>query len=216
MNRETWLNRAADLMAPKFASLGHALPPFRVSIGFPSSGKDSGSIGECWDKRASGDGVFEIFIRPDCNESIRALFVLAHELTHAAVGLQHGHKGDFAVVALGLGFARPLTHYREPAGALLDWLTAIAAEVGPIPHAALSWRCGITRGSGGVTPREPSGESEAPISSRPKAQVGRLRKCECKECGYTVRVTQKWIDKGLPHCPSHGAMSLEGSQEDGD
>lgn len=42
-----------------------------------------------------------------------------------------------------------------------------------------------------------------------KKQRGRLIKCICtaEGCGYTVRVTRKWIvDPGPPHCPVHGAM----------
>lgn len=38
-----------------------------------------------------------------------------------------------------------------------------------------------------------------PISSL-KAGT-RLLKCQCPKCEYTVRVTQKWIDVGLPVCP---------------
>lgn len=29
----------------------------------------------------------------------------------------------------------------------------------------------------------------------------RLLKCQCPSCEYTVRITQKWIDVGLPTCP---------------
>ena len=42
MNRETWLNEMAALMAPRFEELGFPLPKFRVSIGFTSVG-DFGS-----------------------------------------------------------------------------------------------------------------------------------------------------------------------------
>ena len=31
-------------------------------------------------------------------------------------------------------------------------------------------------------------------------QETRLRKALCPGCGYTVRVTSKWIDRGLPVC----------------
>lgn len=37
-------------------------------------------------------------------------------------------------------------------------------------------------------------------------QTTRLLKCQCDICGYTVRVTRKWLDIGAPHCPDHGAM----------
>lgn len=36
----------------------------------------------------------------------------------------------------------------------------------------------------------------------------RLLKCECPECDYTVRVTQKWVDVGLPTCPCGAEMEL--------
>lgn len=40
-------------------------------------------------------------------------------------------------------------------------------------------------------------------SGKKKGSVGsRLLKCECGECGYVVRTTQKWIDdSGAPLCP---------------
>lgn len=223
-NRETWLNSLAAMMAPRFAELGHPLPPFRVSVGFPSAGMDSAAIGECWDKRASKDGRFEIFIRPDTADSMEVAFVLGHELIHAAVGLEHGHKGDFATVAIALGFPRPLTKAAPPTPELRAWFQPMLDTLGAIPHAALSWRNlaggrGVSRKGGGVAPKTnqdaDSGEGEAPASSRPKRQTTRLRKASCAECGYTVRVTSKWLELGPPHCPTHGAMTVEGDgQED--
>lgn len=43
-----------------------------------------------------------------------------------------------------------------------------------------------------------------------KAKSGgtRLLKCECPECGYTIRTTQKWIDVGLPTCPCGEEMGV--------
>lgn len=34
-----------------------------------------------------------------------------------------------------------------------------------------------------------------------KPQTTRLLKAACSSCGYTVRVTKRWADKGLPVCP---------------
>jgi hypothetical protein len=44
-----------------------------------------------------------------------------------------------------------------------------------------------------------------------KAKPGsRLIKCECPECGYVCRTTQKWLDDvGAPHCPEHGEMGAD-------
>jgi hypothetical protein len=43
-------------------------------------------------------------------------------------------------------------------------------------------------------------------------------KAESGDCGYTVRVTRKWVDDaGAPHCPKHGAMQVDGIEaEDAD
>jgi hypothetical protein len=37
-------------------------------------------------------------------------------------------------------------------------------------------------------------------------QSTRLLKVECPQCGYTARVTQKWVDVGLPTCPCGSEM----------
>lgn len=124
---------------------------------------------------------------------------------HAVVGLRHGHKGRFETVALALGFTRPLTHASEPSDTLKAWLEPMLAKIGPIPHASLRWSGDgprVKRRGGGMVP---DGDDE-PVSSRPKKQTRRMKKCECLECGYTVRVTAKWLEVGMPHCPHHGAM----------
>lgn len=224
MNRETWLKMLADKMAPTFAELGHPLPEFRASIGFPSAGKDAAVTGECWDKRVSGDGHFEIFLNPGRDDSQAIAFTLAHELTHAAVGLKEGHKGEFAKVTRALGFAAPLTQAQDPLKAtkLAEWVAPMLEELGPIPHAAIALPSmgygAVRRMGGGVAPvelpkddggDEGEGNDDAPISTRPKKQTARLLKAECAECGYTVRVTAKWLEVGPPHCPAHGAMNAE-------
>jgi hypothetical protein len=211
-NRETWLNEFATKAAPFYAELGKPLPPFRVAVGFVSTGKDGSGIGECWSNKCSADNHFEIFIRPDAENTRRVVFVLVHELVHAAVGLNEGHKGEFARVALALGLPRPLTNVGDWTPRMHEWLDPIIEEMGEIPHAPLSWRNeagGKTagRGKGGME-REDDSEDGERKSSRPKKQGTRLHKVACADCGYTVRVTQKWLEKGLPHCPQHGAMQL--------
>jgi len=219
-NRETWLNTIAAKMAPRFEELGHPLPKFRVSIGWPSAGKDAPVTGECWDKRVSGDEHFEIFLNPGRDDSMAVAATLAHELAHAAVGLDQGHKGNFAKVMLELGFPRPLTHApREIPEKLAGWLAPMLEELGNLPHSAITYSrhsdLRVKRTGAGVVPvaRPDDGDDEgsdgaAPINTRPKTQTTRLRKVICGECGYTARVTAKWLEVGPPDCPKHGAMSI--------
>lgn len=46
------------------------------------------------------------------------------------------------------------------------------------------------------------------------ARATRLLKVECRECGYTARITRKWLREAVPNCPArsyHGRMEVEGS-----
>jgi hypothetical protein len=224
LTRETWLNEMANLMAPRFAELGFPLPKFRVSVGWSASGMDAPVTGECWDKRVSGDGHYEIFLSPRRAESDKVACTLAHELVHAAVGLSHGHKGDFATLALKLGFKRPLTEAQQPQ-ALMAWIQPFIDKLGLFPHSPIGTSLGLSLRSitkkvkgGGVALAAPieSGEDGdepeggEPINNRAPKQNTRMLKCECPMCGYIARTSQKWIDEvGPPHCPVHGAMEIQ-------
>ncbi|UKE72382.1 hypothetical protein [Xanthomonas graminis] len=86
-----------------------------------------------------------------------------------------------------------------------------------LSHAAMRWRAdgrvvAKRKGGGVVVPVPDQGDGtggEDCASSRPKKQTTRLHKACCSECGYTVRVTSKWLEKGPPHCPDHGAMAVD-------
>ena len=173
--REQWLNVAVALFGPMFEEAGAPLPgKVRVSVGFCSTGRKSKRIGECWSDTASADGHHEIFLKPE----LLALDVLAHELVHAAVGVQHGHKAPFKRVAVAIGLTGKMT--ATTAGpALMAKLEKMHSKLGAFPYAPLT---GADNGR--------------------KKMATRLLKCACEECGYTVRVCRKWLDEaGAPICP---------------
>lgn len=228
MNREAWLNAIAARMAPRYAELGHPLPPFRISIGFTSGGMNSNANAECWSNVASADKHFEILIRPDVDDPMYAAALTAHELTHAAVGLREGHKGKFVEVMKALGLTKPFTS-TVPTEAFNAWVKPFVDEVGAFPHARLNWRpqglgigldlgaakpAGRTKVAKGIRDGLEVAELEEIITSAKKKQTTRLKKAECGLCGYTVRVTQKWLEVGPPHCPKHGAMELAAGEEE--
>jgi hypothetical protein len=215
MNRETWLNSMAEKMLPKFAELGLTVPPFRVSVGFTAAGKSMKVTGECWHSSTSADKRFEILISPirGSEESDRIAATLAHELIHAAVGFDCGHKGAFQKMALAIGLQKPVTH-SNPGPAFYEWVAPFIAELGPIPHARLSWTTAGGSGDVGSEGEPDSGlDDEKASSNQKKKQKTRLIKACCAECGYTVRVTSKWLEVGPPHCPVHGAMETDGADE---
>ena len=186
-NRETWLNVMKQEMRPMFEAAGAPIPAnVRVSVGFPSTGKRGRRIGECWSDKASADGTFEILIRPDQADAMDVAQILAHELIHAAVGLECGHKGPFKRVAVAIGLQGKMT--ATVAGPkFVEAVQPFIEKHGDIPHAKLGAQA------------ERSG---------PKKQTARMIKCVCN-CGYTVRMARKWIEEvGAPHCPAHGEMKV--------
>lgn len=225
MNRETWLNDLATLMAPRFEELGKPLPAFRVSIGFTGAPKTANAIGVCYSAKASADGRHEIFIVPQKADPLEVAAILAHELTHAAVGLKCGHKGPFATVALELGFQRPLTKWRGPTDALRDWLQPLLDQLPALPHAALRDHAEPSNeaAEGDDEPEEPSNSNEK------KKQSTRMLKATCQAiapaggdgngpgqpCGYTIRISKKWAKEMGACCPVHGGMEVEGVDDEG-
>lgn len=213
MNRETWLNLMAQKMAPRFEEMGYPLPPFRVAVGFTSQGKTMKVGGECWHSNNSADKRFEILISPILDDSDTVAGTLAHELIHAAVGFKCGHRGAFEKAALALGLQRPMTA-TTPGPEFKTWVAPFIAELGAIPHKRLTWR-DAGAGAGQAEGDEGSGlDADKSSSNEKKKQKTRLLKACCGECGYTVRVTSKWLEIGPPHCPVHGAMAIDGEGDE--
>lgn len=217
MNRETWLNQMAEKIAPSFTALGKTVPPFRVSIGFTGHGARGNARGECWNNMMSADRRFEIFITPDQDDSLTVASILTHELCHAAVGFKHRHKGDFASTMKALGFVAPWTT-ATPTDQFKALVAPFIAELGEVPQAALMFRQ-LARGKGGKAGKggeggDGDGDGEESNSNYKKRQSTRMLKAACAECGYTVRLTKKWALVGAPHCPTHGAMVVDGMEPD--
>lgn len=179
MNREDWLNAFAERARPYFESEGAPLPTaLRCSIGFPSKGLKSKTIGECWAQKCSTDGAVEIFIRPSLqSDSARVADVLTHELCHAALGNEVGHGKPFKRLATALGLEGKMT--ATVAGERWhSWADPILEEIGPLPGASLN------------------GE----VIGGKKKQGTRMLKLEC-ECGWTCRTTASHILPDLS-CPT--------------
>ena len=75
-----------------------------------------------------------------------------------------------------------------PSQTLLGALNTLADSLGAYPHAALS------------------------LADRPKAQT-RLLKAVCPTCGYTIRLTAKWVAKGMPVCHDGDSFNLDTNSE---
>lgn len=193
--REEWLLFVTNGLRPHFKKAGYEIPAaVRFAVGFMVTGYRSKAIGECHSPKSSADKHTEIFIAPSQDDAKMVAKILAHELVHAAVGVEHGHKRPFAKACTALGFeGKPKQSL--PGDALMrDLIVPLLSKAGKLPHRKLS------------------------TFGPKKKQTTRLLKCECLECGYVARVSAKWVNEiGAPYCGvrSHGRMLCEDEAEEG-
>lgn len=159
--REAWLIAAMRLLDHEFFDgSGYELPEkLGISCGFPL-GKRS-AIGQCWDPTVTQDGTIHMFICPSIGEPTRVLDITLHEMIHAAVGLECGHKGAFKKLALEFGLEGKMTAtYVTEGTELHQKLELIAERLGKYPHSPLNkTRPKKLRVSGSVTmvsPQDPA------------------------------------------------------------
>jgi hypothetical protein len=194
MNREQWLEAAVNELRPVFKNAGFTIPPrMYVSVGWPSSGgtkRKNTTIGQAWSPENSADKVGHIFISPVLDNVVDVLATLVHEVGHIVVGLKHGHKAPFVRFCKAIGLeGKPTATYAGDD--LVKTLDALVEKIGDYPHAKLA-------------------------PSERKVQGTRLLKVQCPDCGYTIRVTRKWLDEGVPTCPCGALMSedIDGLEPD--
>ena len=136
-NREDWLQRATELLTPMIEDAGGEVPQVRVSVGFPKGRRGrSRAIGQCWSNQSATDGVNNLFVCPTLDDAIEVLGVLLHELIHATVGVDAGHKGPFVMMSREVGLLRPWTA-TTPGDDLRDELTKLYEVLGAYPHQAM-------------------------------------------------------------------------------
>lgn len=186
--REEWLTAAVEELRPVFGAVNKPIPAkIRVACGFPLDAKRSKAIGQCWADTASGDKTIEILISPVLDKPSEVFEVLVHELCHATAGaFNHGINFQKVAAMMGLvacGGGKQSWKSTKGNADFLQTYGAIIDSLQDYPHAALTYRDKKTQGT-------------------------RLLKAMCPSCGYTIRLTQKWANEGLPTCPCGDNLSL--------
>jgi hypothetical protein len=182
--REQWLTAAIDEVRPMFQAEGLSLASrIRVTCGFPAHHARSGRVGECHASAASADQTYEILISPVLADPDRVFDVLIHELCHTLPGCM-GHGLTFAAAA----------HAMSLQAVNSDWKATVQAS-------DFQAKYGIIIESLGAYPH-------AALAVASKVQSTRMLKAACPHCGYTIRLTKKWADIGLPTCPTHSGVHL--------
>lgn len=216
--RELWLIEAIDVFRSKFAELGYPLPAeVHVSVGFGYGAKrESAKLwGQCWSRVASADNLAHIFISPEIDDTAEVLRVLLHECIHWALdsdeGIADGHTKRFSEIASAWGFNVPMTE--TPAGpSLYAEFFTIAVTLGHYPHGKLEVPSHVRSEipvSVGPTGKRAYGGPRISTGPRPQRNTRTKLSCTTADCicgGYTVLVTQRWLDIGLPSCPAGQKM----------
>lgn len=185
--REAWLIRAVEMLSVRFKENGFAVPPVRISVGWPGGKGKAGmikTIGQCWHKSAAADGVQQIFISPLLDSPAKILATIMHEMAHAVDEGKSGHKAGFKKIAVAVGLEGKMTatHAGE---ALNEWFKPVILALGSYDHAKLN--------------------PEVPLV---KAQTNKHLLIKCSYCEFQARTTRKQMDEySMPeHC---GAQMYE-------
>lgn len=183
LTREAWLLAAIEIFRPWFSNVGARIPDkVYASCGWALGTRKA--IGQAFHASMCADGSHAVFVSPVIDNASRALDILLHELCHTALEPKTKHRTPFAKLAGSLGLVKPWTA-TTASPELLDRLQPVLAKLGAYPHAKLD-------------------------GAKREKQTTRLLKADCAICGYTVRITAKWLDQaGLPHCPDHGEMKCD-------
>ena len=166
--REYWLEQSVVFLNDILTAHDLPLPTVRVSCSWPVAGglRASGQvIGQCFSPKVAKDGKAHIFISPLIAESVEVLGILLHEMLHASIGTQHGHRKPFSQAARAVGLDGPPTA-TVVGDALRPVLQDFVDRVGIYPH--------------------------APVRPTRKQKVGsrlRLYECSCEK-PVKVRVAQ--------------------------
>jgi hypothetical protein len=166
MNREQFLNESMGILKPLFISHGHSIPDnVKLSCGFARGSRKA--IGQCFSAAMSKGKHAEIFICPTQSDTLKVVDILAHELIHACYPLA-GHKGDFRKCAKDIGLIGKMTS-TQASDKFNQWTQEnIIDVIGKYPHEELC--------------------------DSKKKQSTRLIKCACNSCGFTIRVSRKWLE----------------------
>ena len=129
-SREDWLTALVDVYRDALQQSGIVIPArIRVSCGFPSTFRRSGTLYECWTETASTDGTFEVLISPTVDQPMIVAHLLLQALVRGAPGCMSG-KGSTYDAAINAACAA------SPESFAAAWGEAVAT-LGAYPHAAL-------------------------------------------------------------------------------
>lgn len=133
-----------------------------------------------------------------------------HELAHVLAGIGSGHSESWRDACGLLGLRRAKAAGMRYSLAALDPI--LRAQVYALAQSLTDGSPSFMSGIGPrITISRPcaAGYGTRGGTSRGTGSGSRLLKATCSTCGYVVRVTRTWLEKGAPYCGTdleHGRM----------
>ena len=168
MNREEYLELAAQELSDYISKAGYPMPKLKVSVGWPSTKAFSAkgrTLGECWHHDMIEQEASHIFISPFLSDTSTVLGVLVHEIGHAILPKEAKHKKVFKQYMSAVDLTGKVTA-TEPGEVLKSFIALLIDRIGLYPHDS------IDKG-----PKQ-------------KKQTTRLRLWICKGCDLKIRVAK--------------------------
>lgn len=206
------VRRAVLALAPLTDEERTKLEHTKLMYGVGRPGVRGVTIYHCWSNGAGPDKPVDVVeIGAVSEEShIQLCGTVVHELAHVLAGYDAGHGKAWKDTAnrLGLRLAKAAGHLYQPAylaPAMRERLAMLRADDGRPLFGGVR-----PTGRGGlqvVVPRPcGAGIGTHGGTSRGVGSGSRMHKAACPKCGYTVRVSAKWIAVALPTCTPCGVL----------
>lgn len=191
ITREEWLNKlTSQYLRPLFAKNGYTIPTnIRLSCSLPSSRAFAKKkvVGQCWSPEASADKTHEIFCSPTEADSQEVAGTLIHELVHATVGVDHGHRKPFRDCAIAVGLEGKMTATTS-SKELIAYLEPAILKLGAYPHAKLDYNKRKKQKTRNVLVSCQHGCGFKTRAAR--SQLGHANLQNCQECEGNPPLTQ--------------------------
>lgn len=187
--REEWLTAGLSLIRSHVPGVAARI---RVSCGFPSTFRRSGTLAESWPSEASGDATHEVMISPTVALPTEVFPLLLAQVLHSLPGAMSTTSATWRAACTDAGLVPADEAWRSltPGAGVWEMFGSGLEALGDYPHAEIA---------AGVK----------------KTQQTRMLKLTCPTCGYIVRTTNKWLATGLPVCHdgTHFVAEVEESNE---
>ncbi len=208
ITHEKYIQEVATLVIRRVADKGDVkrLKAIKLVYGAGGPGLRGSTYFEAWKNGKKTTSPFVEICAFGESQHPQLAGTTIHELGHVLAGPGHGHGKGWkdACKVLGLRISEAAGQEYQKTDFDDDLWRALKGIKKPTDGAP----CGSRRGSGIDITLRPCGMGIGTRGGKARGpgSGSRLLKVTCEDCGYTCRVTRKWLDVGPPHCPNHGAM----------